>query len=88
MIDNRETGCHWIDRYCQFIIVVRIEPIAGLSMSLSDYRIDSDMALDEYLILQGKKWDKEDRDKIMKFYQEIQNNNPEIAELITVEPVS
>jgi hypothetical protein len=56
-------------------------------MKISDFHNDLDLALDEYLALSEKGWNKEDRDKIMKIFQEIKENNTEIAELVVKDPI-
>jgi len=87
MRDNKD-GCYWIDRYCQYIILVRSQPGVGLSMTISDYGNDLDTALDEYSRLKVKDWNREDREKIMRLFQEIQDSQPEKAEMIIKDPIS
>ena len=75
------------DRYCQFVVYLQYQPILGFSIKLSDYKNNIDAALDEYSILRGKGWLKEDIDKIMTIFQDIKDNPADLAEMITKDPV-
>ena len=70
-------GLHFFERFCQFIIYGNFEPNVGWSLQISDYHKDLDIALDEYLELTGKGWNEKDRNKIMKLFQEIQDDKEE-----------
>lgn len=80
-------GAYFFDRYCQFLIFAQFQPGLGYSMKISDFHNDLDLALDEYSALTEKGWNKEDRDKIMKIFQDIKDNNTEIAELVVKDPI-
>ena len=71
-------------RFCQYIVLIRMDPILGFSMQLSDFHNNLDAALDEYNALKLNNWDKEQRDKIMKLFQDIRNNPTDIATLVDV----
>jgi hypothetical protein len=75
-------GGHFIERFCQFIILVNYSPTIGFSMKISDYKGNLDVALDEYSELQKNNWDQADIDKIMLLFQEIENKPTELAEMV------
>lgn len=77
---------YFFDRFCQYIIYVQYQPTIGLSMKISDFKDDIDLALDEYRKLQIKGWAQADIDKIMKLVQEIGKNKKDWAKLI-IQPV-
>lgn len=84
---HKEKDFYLLDRFCQFICYTQHQSFAGLSMKISDYHNDLDSALKEYSILREKDWRKEDTDKIMVLFQEIEKDNKELAEMIIKDPV-
>lgn len=77
---------YFFDGFCQYVIYVQYQPGIGLSMKISDYKGDIDLALDEYRKLQEKGWNQADIDKIMKIFQQISKNKKDWAKL-TVQPI-
>ena len=76
-------GFHMFSRFCQFIVLFGWQPILGVSIKLSDYDNNIDNALDEYLQLAEKDWAIEDRNDIMKIFEEIrEDKSGEKAEMI------
>lgn len=76
-------GFYLFSRFYQFIVLFKWNPIMGISISLTDYGNDIDSALDEYLELEEKKWTVEDRNTIMRIFEEIRNDKSgEKAEMI------
>lgn len=64
---------YFLDKFCQFIVKFQYEPKAGYSLKFIDFNGDMDIALDEYLILQDKGWEKQDRDRIMELFSQIKS---------------
>ena len=77
---------YFFDRFCQYIIYVQYQPGIGLSMKVSDFKGDIDLALDEYRKLHIKGWSQADLDKIMRLVQDVTKNKNDWAKLI-VRPV-
>ena len=75
-------GFYTLDRFCQYIILTQYHPETRLSMKISDYNNNINVALDEYSELISKEWEKEDRDKIMRLFQIIEMDLDNRAEII------
>ncbi|NII25473.1 hypothetical protein HB364_10295 [Pseudoflavitalea sp. X16] len=75
-------------RFCQYVMYFQYQPGLGITLKFSDFKNDIDLALDEYSTLGGKQWKKEDRDKIMKIFEDIRNNPTELAEFVIKDPVA
>ena len=76
-------GFHFISRYFQFVVLYQYNTTTGSSLQFSDYQNDLDKALEEYTLLLKMGWREEDRNNIMKIFQEIENDpKKEIATMI------
>lgn len=71
---------HSIARFAQFVGLIRCED-TGLSLTVIDFKGNTDNVLDEYLRYLSNEWEKEDRDKVAQIAQEIIDNPTEVAEL-------
>lgn len=71
---SQKQDFHSIDRFAQFVALFQFSNKTGISIKLSDYHNDIDVAIDEYAFLQGKEWETEDRDKIMRIVLEIKED--------------
>jgi hypothetical protein len=77
---------YFFEGFCQYVVYVQYQPGIGLSMKISDFKGDTDLALDEYRTLQVKGWSQTDIDKIMGIIQRIAKNKKDWAK-ITVQPL-
>ena len=68
-------GFHLFSRFYQFIVLFKWDTKIGASITLTDHGNSVDNALDEYLQLAEKEWATEDRNDIMKIFEEIRNDN-------------
>jgi len=69
-------------RFCQFVVYIQYQPFLGLSMKLTDFKNDTDAALEYYKDLRDKNWNKSDTDKIMEIFEDIKNDKKNIARLV------
>jgi hypothetical protein len=81
-------AAYFFDQFCQFVVYVQFQRGIGLSMKISDFHGNTDLALDEYKKLQSKGWRKEDTDKIMKLCLAIESYTGEKAEIVIKDLVS
>jgi hypothetical protein len=82
IFSHQTEASYFFDRFCQYVIYIQYQPGIGLSMKISDYKGNADLALDEYRILQEKGWNQADIEKIMKIFQEIGKNKKDWARII------
>jgi hypothetical protein len=76
-------GAHFIDRFCQYVVLVQCKPVEGLSMKMSDYGDNVDTVIDEYKILKEKGWDMHDINKISELALKIREDKKlEKAEIV------
>lgn len=76
-------GFHMLSRFCQFIVLFKWDTKLGASLTLTDFDNDLDNALDEYLKLSANDWTIEDRNDIMKIFEEIREDQAgEKAEMV------
>ncbi len=78
---NKNEDFFTIERFCQYVGFIQFRVGLGLSLKLTDFRGNMDNALDEYLELEGKGWDKADRDKYIQVAHEILEQQTEEATL-------
>jgi predicted nucleotidyltransferase len=57
-------------------------------MKLSDFKDNTDAALEEYQLLRANAWEKKDTDRIMKIFQEIQHDKTNTARMVIKDPIS
>jgi hypothetical protein len=87
LIKNSKDSFYTFDRFCQYIIYLQFQPALGLTLKFSDYKNDTDAALEEYKLLRDNNWRKEDTDKIMKIFQEILEDKNNTARLVIKKPI-
>lgn len=87
LIKNLKEPFYTFARFCQFVVYIQYQPVLGLTMVLTDFKNDTDAALDYYKQLREKDWNKADVDKILSIFQEIQNDKTNIAKLVMKEPI-
>lgn len=88
MIKNSKEAFYSFDRFCQYVIYLQFQPILGLSIKISDFKNDTDAALDEYMSLRIKDWLKKDTDIIMKIFQEIKNDKTNTARMVIKDTIA
>ena len=74
-------------RFCQFVVYIQFEPVLGLSMKLTDFKNNTDAALEYYNDLMDNNWNKSDRDKILKIFSDIKKDKENTAKLVIKDPV-
>jgi hypothetical protein len=79
--NNQINGAHSIFRFCQFVIYLELRPNIGYSMKISDFRGNIDNALDEYLKLEAKGWQNEDKISYIEIVNEIISEPKETAQM-------
>ena len=87
LIKNSKDPFYTFTRFCQFVVYIQYQPILGLSMVLTDFKNNTDAALEHYQELRDKDWNKSDVDKILSIFQDIQNDKTNIAKLVTKDPI-
>lgn len=80
-------GVHFTVRWHQLIAFVQIRTTDG-SIKFVDFKNDIDKALDVFLDYTKNGWDEKDKDKMMKLFQEIQNDTSNnLVEMVIVDSV-
>ncbi len=87
LIKTSKDPFYTFTRFCQFVVYIQYQPILGLLMKLSDFKNDTDAALEYYKDLRENEWNKADVDKILSIFQDIQNDRTNIAKLVTKDPI-
>lgn len=85
--NSHPDGGYLIEKFCQFVFFIQFQPEIGFSMRLSDFGGNINFALDEYIALRTNEWAEEDRDKMMKLFQEIDSTPHDMAEIVIVDPL-
>ena len=80
-VKQHPEGAYFFTRFCQYIVFVQVNNL-GWSMKISDFHNDVNIALDEYSSLKLIGWSKNDIDKIMQLFQEIEKDKDSTAELV------
>lgn len=88
LIKNSAQPFYTFTRFCQFIIYIQFQPTLGLSMKLTDFNNNIDSALEYYSDLKNKEWKKEDIDKILTIFQDIQNDRKNIAKMVIKDAIT
>src|SRR5437016_3176387 len=71
LLNPPKDGFHFIDRFCQYVILLQDDVFTGLSMKISDFKNNIDTGLEEYQQLKRLGWDQQDIEKIMKIVVDI-----------------
>lgn len=77
-----QEGLYFFDKFCQYVVYFQQQPDLGLTMKLTDYQNNDDLALDEYLVLKQKDWLQQDREKIMELFHEIKTQKHDTAQFV------
>ena len=56
-------------------------------MTLSDFRNNTELAVAYYMVLTDKCWKEKDSRKILRIFNDIDNNKRDVAEMIIKDPV-
>lgn len=72
-IVKRKESAYFFLRFYQFIAYVQFQLELGWSIKLSNY-YNTNAALDDYLKFSEMNWQKEDKDKIMKIFMQIEED--------------